>query len=168
LILNNSTLKNKIVLSAISGGLMKTIFAMTLFVSSFCFADEVLKYTLSVGFSPDPFVETIVLQNDGKLIQHAEYSVSKKSITVQLAELSPIVMQKINLKVLKTDTSKPMVDKNVDAPHCMDGPVTTISLVKAGQETMIHKNFECHNAGIEDFSAQSLTDLMNGLVALGR
>jgi hypothetical protein len=147
---------------------MKSVFAIVLFLSSFSFAGELLKYSYSVMFSPDPFLETIVLHDDGKVIQTVEYQTSKKYLEIQLAEISPIVLQKIHAKILKTDVNAALVDKNPDAPHCMDGPILAIFVNKNGQQTMIHKDNECHTYDLDDYSANSLSQVMMGLVALSR
>lgn len=147
---------------------MKAIFTFIFLLSNISFADDLLKYTYSVGFSPDPIVETIILQNDGKLIQHAEYTVSKKSISIQLAEISPLVTQKIQSKILHTDVTAQLVDKNENDPRCMDGPFISVSVIKNSQETVIHKNSQCHTYELDDQNANILSELMMNLVALGR
>lgn len=125
-----------------------------------------LKYQINIGFSPDPAVETLTIDSEGKVLSSTEYFKTKEKTLIEVAQLSHIVLNRIIERIKTIPAETKLVDDQEGGPICMDAPSSFVSLFSEGIEIRIYENQGCHISKSFDGEATSLTALILGLVAI--
>jgi len=152
------------------GKSVQEISTMELALNNAIAADSkiLLKYKMSVGFSPDPSVMTLTVDNKGKVLSVVERMRSQKTTRMEIAQLSNAVVENLKKQLATVPSETKLVDDREGEPVCSDALVATIVASVKGQEVQIYESSGCHISKSYDGEAASLANAVIGLTYLAK
>lgn len=118
------------------------------------------------GFVSSEFAgheEGVRILTDGQVISFKKRNYLDKELTSKVADLSPVVLEKINRLINRTVPGE-LIDDNPERLRVADMPYTDYSLRKNTGELLIFAaNREGKNYFIKDYRSRTLTQILNGL-----
>ena len=125
-----------------------------------------VKYVIGSGFSPNPTVQTLYVDQIGRVINSVKVVRTGQVKTVLLAELTAEGLKNLNEKIATIPVDVKLVDANEGEPSCMDAPSSTVSVRIKNQDVTVYQRTGCHNLTAETGRAYELHALMLGLLSL--
>lgn len=125
-----------------------------------------VKYVIGSGFSPNPTVQTLYVDQIGRVVNTVKVLRTGQIKTTVLAELTADGLKNLKEKINSIPADAKLVDANEGEPRCTDAPTSTISVRVKYQDVVVFERAGCHNLSVETSSAYELREIMQGLVSL--
>lgn len=125
-----------------------------------------IKLQQNTGFAPVPFTKTLYVDVTGRVISSTQNFRSDKAVVVNIATLSAEALKNLNELVSGIEVNAELVDANQGEPMCMDAPTTEVSIVVNAKDVVVNRLAGCHKFSVQDYRAERLTQLMEGLANL--
>ena len=125
-----------------------------------------VKYVLNSGFSPNPTIQTLYVDQIGRVVNSVKVVRTGEVKTTVLAELTAEGLNNLLEKINSIEADAKMVDANKGEPRCTDAPSSTISVRVENRDVAIFQRAGCHNLINETSSAYELRDMMFGFISL--
>ena len=125
-----------------------------------------VKYVIGSGFSPNPTLQTLYVDQIGRVVNTVKVLRTGQVKTTVLAELTADGLKNLNEKINDIPADAKMVDANEGEPSCMDAPTSTISVRVQNRDVAVFQRTGCHNLINETSSAYELRDMMFGFISL--
>ena len=125
-----------------------------------------IKYVINSGFSPNPTIQTVYVDQIGRVVNTVKVLRTGQVKTAMLAELTADGLKSLNEKINSIPADAILVDANEGEPRCTDAPSSTISVRLKGQDVPVFQRAGCHNLAVETGRANELRDIMFGLISL--
>lgn len=139
-----------------SGGILETSLAPAILA----------KYVIASGFSPNPTIQTLYVDQIGRVVNSVKVVRTGQVKTTVLAELTADGLKNLNAKINSIEAEAKMVDANEGEPSCMDAPTSTISVRVKNKDVAVFQRTGCHNLIVETSAAYDLRDMMFGFISL--
>ncbi len=125
-----------------------------------------VKYVIASGFSPNPTIQTLSVDQVGRIVNSVKVVRTGQVKTTVLAELTAEGLKHLNEKINSIEVDAKMVDANEGEPSCMDAPTSTISVRVKNRDVAVFQRTGCHNLIVETSTAYNLRDIMFGFISL--
>jgi hypothetical protein len=143
---------------------------MTLALKNSSLAPAILvRLDQNSGFAPVPSSKTLYIDVTGRVLLTVKQFNNSEAATVNLAQLSQEAL--VNLKALVTGLASQkgkLVDLNNGEPMCMDAPSSSLSVSANGKNMVVRRLEGCHTISLQDYRAEQLSQLMEGLESLAK
>ena len=127
-----------------------------------------VKWQMNIGFSPNPSVRTVTIDDQGNVRSQEEFYKNHKIVKGNIAKLSAQSLASLKAKVATIPENATLVDENPEGGQCMDAPSSYVAVYVGDIEVRISLRAGCHDSQSYDGEATSVVSAMMGFVALAR